>query len=114
MATQQFIGDIPADRVIRITKDCDRIVNFRLIDADGNPKIWGTQRSVYIEIDVSKTQSARVDATIITDLATVRLESDVLNQVGNNSGWRAIISDAALSPSLETPICIGTFERHDS
>jgi hypothetical protein len=66
---------------------------------------------VFVDIDIDKTSPTRIAATVVSDLATVRIESTVGDQVKTGTTWRAVMS--AGNPSLETALLVGTFERND-
>jgi hypothetical protein len=67
---------------------------------------------VFIDIDIDKTLPTRVDAVVDASLAVIRLESDVCDQVKTGTTWRIGMSEPD-TPTLETPILVGVFERND-
>lgn len=100
-------------RIIVVTKDCDHVLTVRRRNPDnGNPVDWGTNVSVFMRVDVSRSAPTTVSGSINGSLATVRLESSLLDTVRNGTTWRLIMSQTG-SPSLETAVMIGVFERND-
>lgn len=100
-------------RIIVVTRDCDHVLSVRRRDPDtNNPVDWGTNVSVFMRVDVSRSAPTTVAGTVNGSLATVRLESSLLDTVRNGTPWRLIVSQAG-SPSLETAVMVGVFERND-
>jgi hypothetical protein len=104
-----YIGDELAPKIIRV-KGADRKFTLRRKDTNGDPVDWPTD--VYLSIDIDKTSPTRVDAVVTAELALVRIESTVADQVKNSTTWQAIMSEAG-SPTLETAIAVGYFQRQD-
>lgn len=99
------------NRVLPVVKGTDRQFSIRRRDPDtGDPVDWDAD--VFVDIDINKTNPTRVEATVVDDLATVRIESTVCDQVKTGTTWRAVMS-ASGEPSLETAILVGMFERND-
>lgn len=106
-----YIGQVPDQFVIPVTKGADRVFSFRRREpGTGNPVDWDAD--VFVDVELVRDSPTRVTATVVADLATVRLDSTVCDQVRNSTRWRALMSESD-SPSLETPIAVGKFERHD-
>ena len=103
-----YIGDKLTPKIIRVTKGADRTFTIRRRDADGNPVDWDAD--VYLNIDLDTPQ--RVDATVTNELAVVRIEQSVADQVTNVTTWQAVMSEAG-SPTTETPLMVGKFLRQD-
>lgn len=109
--TADYIAAKLPNRVLPVTKGTDRVFSIRRRSpVDGSPMNWGAQ--VFVDIDISKTSPTRVQASVAADIATVRLESTVCDQVKTGTTWRAVMSVAG-TPTLETPLLVGTFERND-
>ena len=107
--TSYITAKLP-NRVLPVVKGTDRQFSIRRRDPDtGDPVDWDAD--VFVDIDINKTSPTRVEATVVDDLATVRIESTVCDQVKTGTTWRAVMS--AGEPSLETAILVGTFERND-
>lgn len=104
-----YIGNPPNNRVIPVTKGADCRFTLRRRDTDGTLLDWGGD--VYVTIGIDK-DPVRVDAVVGGHDAVVRIESDVCDAVRNTTTWQAIISLSG-DPSLELPLLVGTFERHD-
>lgn len=73
---------------------------------------WGVDVEVYIRIDVTRSESERVSGTVDGSLATIRIESSVLDDLKTGTTWRVIMSQPG-TPRLETAVMVGTFERND-
>lgn len=104
-----FIGDELSPKRIRVTRGADRKFSLRRTDTNGDPIGWDAQ--VYINVWVDKTPT-KVFATVTDELAAVRLESTLLDQVTDRTQWQIIMSEAG-TPTLETPLLVGTFLRQD-
>lgn len=111
-----YIAPKLPNRIIPVSKGFDRKIPVRRRDPDtGAPIDWDVE--VFIVIDFPKqgtvsAHSLRVDAVVSTSLAVIRLESDVCDQVRTGTTWRIGMSDTG-TPTLETPLLVGTFERND-
>lgn len=97
-------------RVIPVTKDCDRQLSLTRKGLDGSAVNWGA--SVYILVDIDKAFPTKVDGVVVGPTATITIEASVANQVRTGTGWRIVMSQSG-TPTTETPIMIGTFERND-
>lgn len=98
------------NRVIAITKGADLVFSVRRRDALGAQVDWDAD--VYTQVDVSRTSPTRVNATVSGSLATIRLESTLLDTIKNGTTWRVIMSQDGV-PRLETAVMVGVFERND-
>lgn len=98
------------NRVIPLTRDCDRSVVLRRTDTDGDPVNWGCD--VYMLIDISRADPTRVDGVVSGSLATVKVEAEIANLCRAGVTWRIVASKDG-SPSTESPVMVGTFERND-
>jgi hypothetical protein len=106
--TNYIGGEPPAAKTISLTKGTDKVFTLRRKDIDGTtPLDWDAD--VYMVIDTAEPQT--FDAVITDDVAVIRLESDVCDELYAEK-WRVIMSQAG-SPSLETALVRGTFERND-
>jgi hypothetical protein len=109
----EYINPKLPNRVIVVTKECDRTISIRRRDPVTNAEVnWGTGVELYIKIDIDKSSPTRVSGTVSGSLATIRMESSVLDSVRNGTTWRVIMSQPS-TPSYETPIMVGVFERND-
>lgn len=106
MATN-YLGKPPKSWVIPVTRDCDRVFTMRRKDAAGDPVDWDAD--VYIDIDIDKSSPTRVEAAVVDNEASFVLQSTVCDLVKNTTKWRVAMS----RDGIETPLAIGTFERHD-
>lgn len=108
--TDYLAAKLP-NRVLPVTKGTDRVFSIRRRDpSTGAPLNWSAQ--IFVDIDIDKTAPTRIAATIVNDLATVRIESTVCDLVKTGTTFRAVLSQAG-TPTLETPLLVGTFERND-
>lgn len=108
-----YINPKIPSRVIVVTKDCDRTLTVRRRDkVTGEPVDWDAGAEVFIDVDVSRASKVRVNAGVDGSLATMRMESTLLNSVKNGATWRVILSQPG-DPRYETPIMVGVFERND-
>lgn len=105
-----YINPKLPNRVIVVTRDCDRTVSIRRRDEDNDPIPWNSQ--VYILVDVNRASPTRVSGVVDGSLATIRMESSLLDQVRNGTTWRIVMSQDG-SPRYETALMVGTFERND-
>lgn len=102
----------PSMKAIAVTRNTDVMFTLRRKDAaTGAEKDWGAL--VYVLIDVARNEPpVRVDADVSGADAVVRIESDICDVVKTGTPWRAVLS-LPTDPSLEKPIAVGFFERHD-
>lgn len=107
--TEYITAKLP-NRVIPLTKDCDRIVAVRRVDVDGDPVDWDAD--VYLLIDISRAEPTRVDGSVVGSLATVKVEAETANLCRSGTTWRLVVSQDG-SPTTESPLMVGTFERND-
>ena len=105
-----YIAPKLVNRVIPVTKGTDRIFSIRRFNNQNLSQAWNCD--VFIDIDIDKTAPTRIPATIDFDTATIRIESSVADLCKNTTTWRAVMSQGG-SPTLETAILVGTFERND-
>lgn len=110
MTSQYYIAPRLPNRILPITKGTDRVFTIRRKDAYGNSQNWDCD--IFIDIDIDKTSPTRIAATVADDLAEIRIESSVCDQCKNSTTWRAVMSLPG-SPTLETALLVGTFERND-
>lgn len=109
----EYVNPKLPNRVIVVTRECDRSISIRRRDPVSHaPVDWGVDSEVYIKIDIDRNSPTRVSGTVSGSLATIRMESTVLDQVRNGTTWRVIWSQAG-TPRYETAVMVGTFERND-
>lgn len=106
--TSNYLGNPPAKWVIPVTRGCDRAFTVRRRDSSGAPVNWDAD--VYIVIDIDRASPSTVAAVVSGAIASFRIESTICDQVKNSTRWRIVMSDSA---DFETPLAVGTFERHD-
>lgn len=99
------------NRIITITRNADRVITIRRRDPVTAAAVnWDAQ--LHMKIDVDPATVADIPATVEGSLATVRMESDLLDTLRKGTTWRLIMSQGS-NPSLETPVMVGIFERND-
>ncbi len=97
----------PKQFVISVTLGCDRSFSLRKRNSLGQLVNWAAQ--VYIDIDINKASPTRVSAVIDGGLATFTIQSTVVDLVKSGTKWRIVMT----ASGVETPLAVGTFERHD-
>jgi hypothetical protein len=101
------------NRVIVVTKDCDRSFSIRRRDPETGDQVdWGSGVEVFINIDIDRSSPTKVSGSVDGSVATIRIESSVLDTVKTGTTWRVIISQPG-TPTFETAVMVGTFERND-
>lgn len=97
-------------KAVSLTKGTDCAFTLRRRDSDNNPVDWDA--AVWVFVDIDRKNPTKVVADVTGALAAVRIESDVADQIRDGAAWRVARSiDGA--PSLERPLMVGFFERHD-
>jgi hypothetical protein len=104
------VTGVSPNRVIVITRDTDRVITVRRRNSSGTVIDWNAQ--VYMRIDRDRLTPTQVNATVDGPVATIRLESTLLDAVRDGTAWRVIMSQSG-SPSLESAVMVGTFKRND-
>jgi len=109
--TDYVIPKLP-NRVLPMTKGTDRVFTVRRRDpVTGDPIDWdGIQ--VSISIDIDKAAPTKLSATVTGPDAVVVIESEVGDLTRTGMTWQVAISQAG-TPSRETPVLVGVFERND-
>lgn len=100
-------GDPPASKVISLTKGADKVLTLRRKNTTGDPLDWDA--AVWMDIDT--TEPTQLAAVVTADVAVIRIEATTADDLGAQK-WRIIMSQAG-SPSLETPLLRGKFQRND-
>lgn len=109
----EYINPKLPNRVIVVTKECDRTLAIRRRDPVTHVEVdWGVDVEVYIKIDIDKAAPTRVSGVVDGALATIRMESSVLDLVRNGTTWRVIMSQPS-TPRYESAVMVGIFERND-
>lgn len=109
----EYINAKLPNRVIVVTKECDRTISVRRRDPVTHlPVDWGVDTEVYIKIDIDRASPTRVSGVVDGSLATIRMESSILDNVRNGTTWRVIMSQPS-TPRYETAVMVGVFERND-
>ena len=103
-----YIGQPPAERIIPVTKGCDRLFTIQRIQ-DDVPTNFDAGSTVYMWVDIDRSSPTKVDATVSGSTAAFAIQSTVLDQVRNSTKWRIVLDLGA----TEIPLLVGRFERHD-
>ena len=104
-----YLAPPPIEKVIPVTKGCDRSFTLQRVNSSGTPVNFGAGVTVYLKIDIDKTAPTTVNATVSGSTASITIPDTVCDQVKNGTRWRAILDQG----DLETALLVGTFERHD-
>ena len=99
----------PAERLIPVTRGCDRSFTLQRVDPDGLPVPFADGTSIYVQIDIDKSAPTRVDAVMSGATAAIIIPDSVCDQVRTGTRWRAILDQG----DLDTALLVGKFERHD-
>lgn len=100
----------PGGKIIAVTRGTDCAFTLRRKDTDGNPLDWNCQ--VWVCVDIDRKNPTKVLADVAGADALVRIESEQADLIRTGAAWRVVRSlDGA--PSLEKPVMVGYFERHD-
>jgi hypothetical protein len=102
-----YLGKPPKKWIIPVTLGCDRSFTVRKRDALGQLVNWNAQ--VYIDISINKASPTRVFAVVDGGLATFTIQSTVCDLTKQGTQWRIVMA----VNGFETPLAVGTFERHD-
>lgn len=105
----EYIGAPPAEKLIPVTKGCDRLFTIQRLNSAGSPQNFENGAQVYMWVDIDKTAPTRVDATVIGSQAAFAIQSTVLDLVRTGTRWRIVLD----VDTFEVPLLIGRFERYD-
>lgn len=103
-----YLAPPPLEKVIPVTKGCDRSFTLQRVNSSGTPVNFGSV-TCYLKIDIDKTAPTTVNAVVSGSTAAFTIPDNVCDQVRTGTRWRAILDQG----ELETPLLVGTFERHD-
>lgn len=104
-----YIGSPPQERIIPVTKGCDRLFTIQRLDAQDAPQNFEAGSTVYMWVDIDKTNPTKVDATVSGSTAAFAIQSTVLDLVKSTTKWRIVLDVG----TTEIPLLVGRFERHD-
>lgn len=99
------------NKAIPLTRGADYVLGLRRKDESDDPLDWDAD--IYMLIDIDRTDPTRVDAVVVDDLASIKIESSITDLCRRGTTWRVLRSDDSDDPSTETPLMVGTFERND-
>ena len=104
-----YIGTPPAEKLIPVTKGCDRLFTIQRLDSQGDPQAFEGGSQVYMWVDIDKAAPTKVDAAVSGSQAAFAIQSTVLDLVKTGTRWRIVLDVA----DTEIPLVVGRFERHD-
>lgn len=104
-----YIGAPPAEKLIPVTRGCDRSFTIQRTNAQGQPINFDAGNTVYLWIDIDRTNPTKVDAVVSGSNAAITISDTVCDQVKTGTRWRAVLDQG----SLEIPLLVGRFERYD-
>ena len=103
-----YLAPPPIEKVIPVTKGCDRSFTLQRVNTSGTPVNFGNV-TVYLKIDIDKANPTTVNAVVSGSTAAFTIPDAVCDQVKTGTRWRAVLDQG----SLEIPLLVGRFERHD-
>lgn len=104
-----YISPPPSEKLIPVTRGCDRSFSLQRVDTNGSAVNYAAGTTVYMWIDIDKTNPTKVDATVSGATAAFTIPSTVADLVKTGTKWRAVLDLG----ELEVPLLVGKFERHD-
>lgn len=104
-----YIGAPPAEKLIPVTRGCDRSFTIQRTDAQGNPLNFDAGNTVYLWIDIDKSNPTKVNAVISGANAAITISDTICDAVKTGTRFRAVLDQG----ELEIPLLVGRFERHD-
>src|SRR5947209_8971845 len=107
-----YVGPPAVSLVIPVTLGCDFVFSVRRLDANQQPVDYVGPVVCHVTDD-RELINETIPATVTGNMATVRLTPDVLDRVRYSTKWRLAAQDPSFTPTLETPLMVGTFEPHD-
>jgi len=104
-----YICAPPAERVIPVTRGCDRAFTIQRLNTGGTAVNFDAGSSVYMWIDVDRVTPTRVDAVVSGSTAAFNLDYAVCDLVKTGTRWRIVLDLGA----AEIALLVGKFERYD-
>ena len=104
-----YICAPPAERVIPVTRGCDRSFTIQRLNSGGTAVSFDAGSSVYMWIDVNRVTPTRVDAVVSGSNAAFTLDYAVCDLVKTGTRWRIVLDLGA----AEIALLVGKFERYD-
>lgn len=104
-----YIGAPPAEKLIPVTRGCDRSFTIQRTNAQGQPVNFDAGNTVYLWIDIDRTNPTKVDAVVSGSNAAITIPDSVCDAVRTGTRFRAVLDQG----DLEIPLLVGRFERHD-
>lgn len=104
-----YIGSPPAEKLIPVTRGCDRAFTIQRTNAQGQATNFDNGTQVYMWVDIDKTNPTKVNAVVSGSTAAFTISDTVCDAVRTGTRWRVILDVG----DLEIPLLVGKFERHD-
>jgi hypothetical protein len=104
-----YICAPPAERVIPVTRGCDRAFTIQRVSSTGTAVAFDAGSQVYMWIDVDRAAPTKVDAVVSGSTAAFSIQSTVLDLVRSSTRWRIVLDVG----ELEVPLLVGKFQRYD-
>jgi hypothetical protein len=104
-----YICAPPAERVIPVTRGCDRSFTIQRLNSGGTAVNFDAGSSVYMWIDVDRVAPTKVDAAVSGSNAAFTLDYTLCDLVKTGTRWRVVLKIG----SSELPLLVGKFERYD-
>ena len=105
----EYIGEPPQEALIPITRGCDRAFTIKRVDPSGAAVNFGSGTTVYMWVDVDRTNPTKVDAAVSGSTAAFHIQSTLLDGIKTGTRWRIVYDQG----DLETALLVGRFERRD-
>jgi len=106
--TSPYIGAPPAEKIIPVTRGCDRLFSIQRTE-DGDPVNFEAGTTVYMWVDIDRSNPTQVQATVSGSTAAFAIQSTVLDSVRTGTRWRIVLDVG----NTEIPLLVGRFERYD-
>ena len=107
--TANYIGSPPVEKVIPVTRGCDRAFTVQRVSSSGAAVNFDAGTQVYMWVDVDKAAPTKVNAVVSGSMASFAIQSTILDLVKDSTRWRIVLDVG----ELEVPLLVGKFERYD-
>jgi hypothetical protein len=104
-----YICAPPVERLIPVSRGCDRSFSIQRLNSGGSAVNFDSGSTVYMWIDIDRSNPTKVDASISNAIASFVLDYSVCDLVKTGTRFRIVLDLG----SQEIPLVVGKFERHD-
>lgn len=104
-----FICNPPVEKVLPVTRGCDRSFSIRRTDSDGVAVDFAADAQVYMWVDIDKAAPTQVFAVVSGSVAAFTISSEVADLVRSGTRFRIVLDLG----SDEVPLLVGKFARYD-